>query len=457
MGPVALLGSGEFEPWTDDVDRAVLEAATGDGSVAILPTASEPEGEMYAEWARRGLEHYADLGVPARVIELKGREDAEAGDLARQIEGASLIFFSGGNPAFLARVLEGSAIWSTIVTAVERGAAFAGCSAGACVAGEFAPDSMTEHVWEDRWVSGLRLLPGVWVVPHFDALDSYRAGLRDFFLSRVPEDDWAIGVDERTAVVRFGDAWRVFGEGGVLVRNRGVAFRAGPGSVIELAHARGTVDAVDADVVTILDALPAGAGPIGLLSAEQFSEGSRHLDEVIMERTGPRVGIVLAADPSNAETVGRAALEHYGALGGRPRVLGPDEDLSDVDVLFLAGGDPGNLVPAVQGSPLWERALDRWRAGMGLAGSSAGAMALHEHCLFAEPGSSLPTTWGRGLGPMRSCAAAVHATSRPEDWIGDIHERAPVPLLILDDAAGMLMAPAEPPLAFGGGRVYRTE
>ena len=29
----ALLGSGEFEPWTEDVDRWLLDRATGNGTV----------------------------------------------------------------------------------------------------------------------------------------------------------------------------------------------------------------------------------------------------------------------------------------------------------------------------------------------------------------------------------------------------------------------------------------
>src|SRR5207237_5626321 len=40
-----LQGSGEFEPWTADVERRALAGAVGDGSVAILPTASAPEGD----------------------------------------------------------------------------------------------------------------------------------------------------------------------------------------------------------------------------------------------------------------------------------------------------------------------------------------------------------------------------------------------------------------------------
>ncbi|HEX5936615.1 MAG TPA: Type 1 glutamine amidotransferase-like domain-containing protein, partial [Actinomycetota bacterium] len=217
-GPIALLGSGEFEPWTSDLDRMLLEhASSGTGAVAIVPTASALEGRRFDDWARQGLEHYARLGVPARVVDLRGRDDADRLDLIEQLEETSLIFFSGGNPAFLARTLAGTAFWDAVVERVAEGAAFAGCSAGACIAGAFAPESMTDAVWEERWLPGLELVPDVWVLPHFDALDRYRSDLRSYFLSRVPDAGWALGVDERTAAVRVGGAWSVHGEGGAFL------------------------------------------------------------------------------------------------------------------------------------------------------------------------------------------------------------------------------------------------
>ena len=74
----ALLGSGEFEPWTEDVDRWLLDRATGDGTVLILPAASAPEGDSVFEmWANMGLTHYGRLGIPAEVVPLKRRKDAE--------------------------------------------------------------------------------------------------------------------------------------------------------------------------------------------------------------------------------------------------------------------------------------------------------------------------------------------------------------------------------------------
>jgi hypothetical protein len=40
----SLLGTGEFQPWSEPVDRRLVEEADGDGRVLILPTASAPEG-----------------------------------------------------------------------------------------------------------------------------------------------------------------------------------------------------------------------------------------------------------------------------------------------------------------------------------------------------------------------------------------------------------------------------
>jgi hypothetical protein len=94
---------------------------------------------------------------------------------------------------------------------------------------------------------------------------------------------------------------------------------------------------------------------------------------------------------------------------------------------------------------------------MGLAGSSAGAMALCTSCPLPEQGAPLPTVWGRGLGPLRSFGLAVHTATRPEEWLADVVERAPVPVVAVDDAAALVLSPAEVPLAVGDGRIRRFD
>src|SRR5438552_9863323 len=129
-----LLGSGEFEPGTRDVESRALADATGDGSVVILPTASATEGDaVFDRWGRMGVDHYAEVGLRAEVLPLKRREDSFREELAERAEGASLVYFSGGKPQHLANVLRDTPLLDAILRVMDRGAVWAGCSAGAMV------------------------------------------------------------------------------------------------------------------------------------------------------------------------------------------------------------------------------------------------------------------------------------------------------------------------------------
>ena len=55
-GRFLLLGSGEFEPWAAEAERFALSGAAGDGSVAVLATASGREGDsVFERWIGMGL------------------------------------------------------------------------------------------------------------------------------------------------------------------------------------------------------------------------------------------------------------------------------------------------------------------------------------------------------------------------------------------------------------------
>ena len=200
---MALLGSGEFEPWTEPVDRWLLDRASGDGSVLILPTASAPEGnQVFDMWANMGLAHYNRLGIPAEVVPLKTHEDADRPDVVSRLETASMAYFSGGNPAHLAAVLDGSAFWIALMDAMGRGLAYTGCSAGVSCLGEQAPDSsIIDPMHDDVWRPGLRLFPDVYLGPHWDTIDGYIPGLRDFIVRSVPSESRLLGIDERTSAL----------------------------------------------------------------------------------------------------------------------------------------------------------------------------------------------------------------------------------------------------------------
>ncbi len=216
-----LLGSGEFEPWTADVERGVLDTAIGDGSVVVLPTASAPEGDkVFDRWGAMGLAHYESMSVRAEVLPVKTRGDAMREDLAARAEAASMVFFSGGKPNHLAEVLDGSPLLSAILRALDRGAVWAGCSAGAMVTSQSRAQHDARGGIGSSWVFGLGLIEHVSFGVHWDKA-RWIPGMRPFIESRVPPGSWFVGIDERTAIVGDGHSWDVAGMKTVTVRHAG--------------------------------------------------------------------------------------------------------------------------------------------------------------------------------------------------------------------------------------------
>ncbi len=236
-GAFALLGSGEFDPWTASVDRWLVgrEEAPGE-RVVVIPTASAAEGDdVFDMWARKGLEHYAGLGIGAEVLPLKTRGDASRTDMVRALDGAAVAYFSGGNPAYLSATLRDTPFWDALLVAMRGGLAYAGCSAGVACLGDIAPDSARQEFDEELWQPGLGLFPGHWFGPHWDALDGFAPGLTDFIISEVPEGATLVGIDENTAMVGDGHDWSVVGVGGVHVKHGEDWIHHGPGAAFELA------------------------------------------------------------------------------------------------------------------------------------------------------------------------------------------------------------------------------
>jgi cyanophycinase len=218
----ALLGSGEFEPWSEEVDRWSLDGASGDGRVLILPTASAPEGEeVFARWASMGAAHFDRMGVRAEVVPLKTSADAQRLDFVEPLEGASMVYFSGGNPAYLAATLAGSAFWNRLVDRMGEGLAYTGCSGGVACLGAIAPDSGFRRLTPDLWRPGLGVFPATVLAPHWDTVEAYVPGLRGFVLEALPPGGRLVGLDEHTALVGDGREWTVIGQGIIHVHERG--------------------------------------------------------------------------------------------------------------------------------------------------------------------------------------------------------------------------------------------
>lgn len=227
----ALLGSGEFDPWTESVDRRLVGRADAPGSrVLILPTAAAAEGDdVFDMWANKGRDHYDALGIESQIVPLKTRADAADPAFVSALEGAALAFFSGGNPAYLAATLRDTPFWEALRGGIERGLAYGGCSAGIACLGDSAPDSARRTFDDSSWEPGLRLFPGFQFGPHWDALDGFAPGLTDFIVAAVPEGSTLVAVDENTAIVGDGGTWDVEGVGGVHILSHGDWMHHAPG------------------------------------------------------------------------------------------------------------------------------------------------------------------------------------------------------------------------------------
>jgi len=211
-GRFLLLGSGEFEPWAAEAERFALSGATGDGSVAVLATASAREGDaVFERWLGMGVAHYDSTGIAARAVRVRTRADALDPGVARMLDDVSMVFFSGGSPKYLAQTMTGTRLWDSVRRLVDRGGVFAGCSAGAMIAGASG--------LRFPFASGLDLLPATALGVHWDALSAWWIRwLRDLAPRRVPSHVRFVGVAEHTAIASEGDAWRVFGSGTVDMR-----------------------------------------------------------------------------------------------------------------------------------------------------------------------------------------------------------------------------------------------
>jgi len=212
-GRFLLLGSGEFEPWAAEAERFALSGATGDGSVAVLATASAREGDaVFERWLGMGVAHYDSTGIAARAVRVRTRADALDPGVARMLDDVSMVFFSGGSPKYLAQTMTGTPLWDSVRRLVDRGGVFAGCSAGAMIAGASG--------LRFPFASGLDLLPATALGVHWDALSAWWIRwLRDLAPRRVPSHVRFVGVAEHTAIASEGDAWRVFGSGTVDMRH----------------------------------------------------------------------------------------------------------------------------------------------------------------------------------------------------------------------------------------------
>lgn len=207
---LALVGSGEYLPPMEPVDRYLLAQLPAPGRVVCLPTAAGMEGEERIQyWSNLGVEHFTRLGVQAEALPVIDRSSAMEPRWAEHILQANFVYLSGGNPGYLYQTLQDSLVWQAITSVHSQGGVVAGCSAGAMVMGELVPGF-------PRWQAAFGLLPGMVVIPHFDEIPHSMVKTVRFFQARRKT---LLGIEGNTALVVSVDGCVVIGSGHVVIWN----------------------------------------------------------------------------------------------------------------------------------------------------------------------------------------------------------------------------------------------
>lgn len=204
--------------------------------------------------------------------------------------------------------------------------------------------------------------------------------------------------------------------------------------------------------------LPSGAGRVGLLSSDEFLPIARPFDDALLaDRAVERIGVLLCADHRAAPQSLRYAQTHFPDHEVvRVHAHCGHEPLPEIDLLYLAGGDPRSLAACVQDRPgFWDEVLARWHAGMLLAGSSAGAMMLCRRAIGACTCVDPTHEWGDGLGPLEGIGLAVHADRRDPSWLAHLPTTAQMPVIAMDEGTGIILDAGESPRMVGDGRIWQ--
>jgi len=219
-GLINLVGSGEYLPVMNDIDRHLLDSLNLNGRkprVVCLPTAAGREGDASVNrWSSMGIEHFQKLGAEVSALRIIDRASADEAQWESLLEEADLVYFSGGDPGYLYQTMNGSRAWRAAQRAWERGAIYAGCSAGAMILGKRMPSFRLAGTQE-----GFGLVPATFIIPHFDAIPGIWKPLVFALQKQLKKGERMIGVDENTALVgRLGSEWTVMGQGKVHIFTR---------------------------------------------------------------------------------------------------------------------------------------------------------------------------------------------------------------------------------------------
>ncbi|SNR26101.1 dipeptidase E [Actinomadura mexicana] len=192
-------GLGALPGWLGALPFAARRAV-------LVPTAANPLPS--APFVRAAADLLAAEGLAVDVLDLEG---ASGDDVRRVLDGAQVVFVTGGYPIFLLEHVRRSGFDRLAASAVADGSlAYVGISAGAALAGpDLRPLQAADDPGTVDSTAGLGLASFV-VLPH---RNRGRAARHDR-LAREPGRTWrVISISDDQAVAVAGDGFDILGSG----------------------------------------------------------------------------------------------------------------------------------------------------------------------------------------------------------------------------------------------------
>lgn len=215
-GRLIIIGGHEDKTGERLILRAVAKEVKR-GALVVVTAASNKAAEVWAEY--RKIFH--ELGVrDVRHLHADSRAEAMDGEVHGMLDGATVVFFTGGDQLKLTSQLGDTPVYQKTRAIYEAGGCIAGTSAGASVVCETmmvaGESSSSPHVSDTlRMAPGFGFISGVIIDQHF--AERGRIGRLIGAVAQNPRI-LGIGIDENTAIVcDNGHGFSVLGDGGVYV------------------------------------------------------------------------------------------------------------------------------------------------------------------------------------------------------------------------------------------------
>jgi cyanophycinase len=215
-GTLIIIGGHEDKKGEKVILKEVA-GRVGSGKLVVATVASSEAEEMWRDYRKV----FGELGVrKIEHLDINSREEGLAFERLRILDGATVVFFTGGDQLRITTQLGDTPMYEAIQEIHAHGGTVAGTSAGASAMSETmlvsGPGDESHRVGSAlRMAPGLGLIRGVVVDQHF--AERGRTGRLVAAVGQNPRN-LGVGLDENTAIVVHDEkSFDVIGDGAVYV------------------------------------------------------------------------------------------------------------------------------------------------------------------------------------------------------------------------------------------------